>query len=133
MNYEFTLNIPAQTSSDSPLRERVSLTHGIVTKVGVFFIPDCAGYVGVRVKHREYVIWPTNPDAWYIRNEAGPEWEDSYDLTEPPHELVLEGYNDDDSYEHDVQFNFAVLPREGVLSEIWKRLTTARTPPKKVL
>lgn len=133
MNYEFTLTIPAQTSIDSPVRERVSLTHGIVTKAGIFFIPDCAGYAGVRVKHREYVIWPTNPDAWYVRNEGGPVWEESFDLTESPHELVLEGYNEDDSYPHDVQFNFAVMPRESVLSEIWKRLTAPKTPTRRTL
>ena len=128
MHYPYTITIPSGTTRDDPARLEIALTYGIIIQVGYFFIPDCAGYVGARVKHREHVVWPTNPDTWYVRNEGGESWEEDFDLTVAPHTLVLEGYNEDDSYEHEVEFSFTVKAPEGILSRVFQRLLT---PPAK--
>lgn len=133
MYFDSILTVAANTPIITPTPKRVILTYGIVTLVSIFFVPDCAGYVGVRVKRGGHVVWPTNTDTWFIRNDGEIKWQDNYDLTIRPHELVLEGYNLDDSYEHDVIFGFEIQPRENILSEIWRRVTTPKAPPKEEL
>lgn len=128
MFFEDTLTIPSGTTAADPARQVMILTSGLVILVDIFFVPDCAGLVGVRIKHREHVAWPTNTDTWIVRNESGPRWEEDYDLSVAPHELILEGYNEDDTYEHDVIFGFAVKTKENVLTEIWKDVLRPRLP-----
>lgn len=122
MYYEYTLTIPANTPSSAPVREVVSLCPGTITKVDIFFVPDCAGYVGVRVLRFEHQLWPTNPDVWFRRNEDGPDWEESFPLDDDPYELIVEGYNEDDSYAHDVILGFAVIPTAETMAGVFKKL-----------
>ncbi len=122
MHYPYTLTIPANTPIAAPVREEIQLTDGVIVQVGYFFIPDCAGYVGVRVKHRDTVLWPSGKDRWYIRNEGGESWPEDYPLTESPYFLTLEGHNLDDSYAHDVEFSFAIQLQASTLSRILKQL-----------
>lgn len=133
MYYHFTLNIPSGTTIAAPASLDVKLTHGIITKVNIFFVPDCAGYVGVRIKRFEHVAWPSNTDTWFIRNEGDIPWAEHFDLTVAPHTLTVEGYNEDDSYAHDVQFSFEVEARENVLSELFRVFTRRPTKVKEML
>ncbi len=128
MHYPYTLTIPANTPIATPVREEVQLTDGVIVQVGYFFIPDCAGYVGARIRHRDTVIWPSGKDRWYVRNEGGEFWPEDYPLTESPYFLTLEGYNLDDSYDHDVEFSFAVQPQTSILRRVFGKLLG---PPKK--
>jgi hypothetical protein len=124
MHFKFSINVPANTPSSAPVTQEIKLTKGTIIQVGYWFIPDCAGYVGTRVKLAEHVVWPTNPGEWYIRNEGGEVFPENYDLTQLPYKLTIEAYNEDDSYDHDVEWSFTVQPAELTLTGIFKRLFT---------
>jgi len=109
--FQHTITIPANTSQESPIKDRFKVSYGMVGHVDIFFIPDCAGLVGVRILHHGSVAFPTGGDGWFIRNEDGPKWDDEYLITTPPLELEIEGYNEDDTYDHKIQVGCSLLRR----------------------
>jgi hypothetical protein len=42
------------------------------------------------------------------------DWEEYYEVYQPPYELKIEGWNEDDTYGHTFDIFVAVLPRRGV-------------------
>lgn len=103
------LTISANTASTSPFSEVLVCSPGKVIGVEMLFPPGCVGLVGVRVKEFERVIWPTNPDEWIIADGETVEWQEDHDMIGAPWALTLEGYNDDDTFDHTIYFRFAML------------------------
>ncbi|MBA7584129.1 hypothetical protein ES708_26082 [subsurface metagenome] len=44
------------------------------------------------------------------------DWEEYYESYQPPYELKIKGWNDDDSYPHTFDVFVAILPRKAVLA-----------------
>lgn len=127
MLYRFDLTVPPRTPETSPYRRRVTLIPGRVHRVFAFFPPDSAGLLKAGVEHRGSKIWPSNPDGWLLGENLLWEWDESFDLTDDPPELVLVGYNEDDAYSHTVYFAFALLePRRAGLLERMARFMGVR-------
>jgi len=114
MFYDFRLVIPANTPKDSPKRERIRLTKGVIHKVEIRFPPGCAGLVHVVVRDLEQQVWPTNRDGDFSDDDYVISFVECYELEHPPFIFTLEGWNDDDTYDHTITFRFGILPREVV-------------------
>ena len=109
MIYTKELIIPANTLVTSPFSDTLGLVDGVVSEVNIMFPLGCKGLVGVRVYDFEHIVWPSNPDKWLVADGETIHWTDDYTLAGAPNTLTLEGYNNDDSYEHTVYFRFVVL------------------------
>ncbi|GAI08486.1 unnamed protein product [marine sediment metagenome] len=44
------------------------------------------------------------------------DWEEYYESYQPPYELKIKGWNDDDTYSHTFNVFVAILPRKAVLA-----------------
>jgi hypothetical protein len=106
MFYEFTLTIPANTPATAPVYDVVQLSPGTVSRVEIQFPRGCVGLVHVKVLRALHQVWPTNPDGNISSENANLSWSDDYDLSEPPYELTLVGYNLDDTFPHTITFRF---------------------------
>jgi hypothetical protein len=109
MFYEFALTIPANTPATSPLEQTVQLSPGTISYVEIQFPRGTVGLVHVRVRRTLHQVWPTNPDGDIAAEGVNVSWSDDYDLSEPPFELTLSGYNLDDSFPHTITFRFQVV------------------------
>jgi hypothetical protein len=114
MFYDFPLSIPANTPESSPEELEAKLTYGVITHVEVEFPLNTGGLARGRIFHEAHQVWPTNPDSWFRSDGRAIVWNERYELFEAPYTLVIQGYNEDDTFSHELIFRFEVLPPEAV-------------------
>lgn len=111
MFYEFDLTLPANTAEASPVTSVVKLAAGTLTRIGVQFPLGCKGLAHVYIRRALYQVYPVNPAGNVKADGAIIETDESYLLDQPPFEITLYGWNDDDSYSHTITFRFVLAPR----------------------
>ena len=116
MLYQATITIPKNTTSTNPTVITFGIAKGIITKFIVLPHPGHAGLAHLVILHHEHQIAPSTENM-DIHGDAPPIlWEDYYESYQPPFELKLKGWNDDDTYPHAFDVYVAILPRKAVLA-----------------
>lgn len=110
MFYEFDLTIPANTLAVSPVERSVFMDGGIIKQVEVQLPSGLRGMVFTVAWRGLHQVWPTNPDGKIKGDDARIVWGEDYDLTQPPHVILLRGWSPDTSYPHVVTWRFQVSP-----------------------
>jgi len=67
---------------------------------------------GVRMKYQEFQFWPMTGAVWFPSSQAALDFEERLVVRAAPLVLVIEGYNLDDTYSHDVWVGFNMLVDE---------------------
>ena len=116
MLFEKSITIPASTSSSSPTIAIMGIAHGIINKIMVRPRPGHAGLAHCVILHHEHQIAPSTEGMNFHGDTFPIDWEEYYESYQPPYELKLKGWNDDDTYEHTFDVYVAVLPRKGVIA-----------------
>ena len=102
MIFTVALVIPANTPIASPAAQVLKTTACTVKSVTVDFPLGTYWLVGTRVIYHTHQLYPTNPDAWLVAHGRSITFGDATAIVEAPQELMLEGYNLDDRYDHAV-------------------------------
>lgn len=114
MQYDYAIEIPANTIESDPLRVATPLNAGRLTKVSAYFPWGCAGLANIRIIHYEHQLYPTNSDAWLNGNDILIEFECAYDIEQGWQYFKVEGYNEAEDYPHTPIVSFVVLPISGL-------------------
>ena len=104
---EFT--IPVNTTIYQPKRLVLPVSIGTVERVWVRWHWGSANLCGVRGLYRTFVHWPLAIGEWFYSSPYPLEFAESLVLDQDPVELVLEGYNNDDTYPHSVWVGFNIM------------------------
>ena len=126
MFYDYALTIPANTAKGAPSEQEISLTHGVIHRVEIEFPAGCAGLAHLAIFLREFQLYPTNPDREFASDGYTIAFNDYFELFEPPHNLVIRGYNTDDTYSHTITVRIGVLPKD-VAEYVYGRRTKVDT------
>ncbi len=102
MSYELDFTIASGTPSGSPHEETLMIAPGTVTDVWITFPDGCADLAHVRFLYHTQQIWPYTRGAWFRGNGRTVHIRPNADLDEVPHELQIQGYNEDALYQHSV-------------------------------
>ncbi len=94
------LTIPSGTVSGSPASTTLDLDKGELRRIDVGFPPGCVGLVNVRVKEGTTDILPTTSGEWLGWNDIMMSFPVQYGVTADATTFTIEGYNDDDAYDH---------------------------------
>jgi hypothetical protein len=116
MLFEASFTIPANTSSSSPTTQILEVAHGIVSKIIVLPRPGHAGLAHCVILHHEHQIAPSTEGMSFHGDTFPIEWEEYYESYQPPYELKLKGWNEDDTYEHTFDIYVAILPRKAIIT-----------------
>jgi hypothetical protein len=100
MNYKTVISVPPNTGIYEPTELTFKLTQGTIIGGGVFLPWGCAGLVGIRLLRHNTQLYPLSPSEWYVGNDIQYSFEDNYELSTEPYELIIQGYNWDDTYNH---------------------------------
>jgi hypothetical protein len=126
--YTYSLTIPAGTSKADAEEERVQLSAGILSRVLVFFPPGCCNRVHAIIFYQGYQIEPWNRDGSFHWNDYAYDIECEHEIIAPDTEVTIKAWNDDDIYEHTLDFAFDVVQPEEVTTEgLLQRLLKALT------
>lgn len=116
MLFQASLTIPKNTTFAAPSKDTLYIARGIITK---FMIRPAAGHAGLAhltIWHASHQIAPST-EYMDLHGDAFPiDWEDYYEFYQPPYQLTLKGWNDDDTYPHTFDVFVAILPRKAILA-----------------
>lgn len=114
--FQASITIPKDTAKTSPETETLKIAHGIITKFMVRPRPGHAALAHLIIKHHEHQIAPSTEDMDLHGDTFPIDWEDYYESYQPPYELKLVGWNEDDTYPHTFDVYVAVLPRKAIIA-----------------
>ena len=115
MLFQGAITIPANTTAAAPVSVVFPIDMGEVTKVMVRPRPGHASLGHCVILFQEHQIWPS-VEGMDIHGDSFPiDWEEEYIVDQPPYDLKLVGWNDDDTYDH--TFDVYVAMKEQQLVE----------------
>ena len=110
MNYELRLVVPNSTLKAAPVEGTLKIHPGVVTRVRLLWPTGAAQLGHAQVFRFSKVLWPPYDDQDFTGNGLPIEWNEEYEIIEPPYELTVRAWNDDDTFPHTLTFGVAVLP-----------------------
>jgi hypothetical protein len=115
MLFEASITIPAARTWANPATVILPIGHGVITKIMVRPRPGHAGVAHCVIRHHEHQIAPSQ-ESMDFHGDAFPiDWEEDYEVSQPPYELKIEGWNDSTLYPHTFDVFVAVLDRQRTL------------------
>lgn len=118
MFYDYSFEIPANTTEARPERQDISLTHGIINRVEVGFPGGCVGMVHLIIRHGLHQLWPTNPDGSFNANRYNIPFSEYYPLLTEPYILNLYGWSPGTAHNHTLEIRIGILPEEVLMPEV---------------
>ncbi len=116
MLFQASITIPKNTTRASPTAVSLLIAKGIITK---FMVRSRAGHAALAhlvIYHGSHPIAPST-EGMDLHGDGFPiDWEDYYEFYQPPFELKLVGWNEDDTYPHTFDVFVAILPRRAILA-----------------
>lgn len=116
MLFQQSITIPKNTVKTSPTTAIMGVAHGIITKVMVRPRPGHAALGHMIIRHHEHQIAPSTENMDFHGDTFPIDWEEYYESYQPPYELKLVGWNEDDTYPHIFDVFVAVLPRKAIIA-----------------
>jgi len=117
-HFFFAKEFSAGKTKDTPERLEMEITSGIVHNVSLAFPAGCQYLTNARILRGATSIWPRNQGAFYAYENYTLEIQDFWPLLDGESELVLEGYNTDDSKTHEIRVAVQVSDPEFYFAEI---------------
>lgn len=105
---EYPFLLESGGSSDDPTRFQVQLVRGIVQPLEVIFPPGPAGLVGVRAYQGSHQLVPQRDTTWLTGDGITYPHATPIDLLAAPYTITVEGYNEDETYDHTIIFRFSI-------------------------
>ena len=116
MLFQASITIPKNTTYSGATEVNLKIAHGIITKIMVRPRPGHAALAHLIILHHEHQIAPSTENM-DLHGDAPPiDWEEYYESYQPPYELKLKGWNEDDTYPHTFDVYVAILPRKAILA-----------------
>jgi len=110
MFYNFRIVTPLNTSYANRLKTTLRLAKGTISQVSIFFPKTCDGMLRLQIFHGANQVYPFNTGEFFNpENETIP-FNDDYELSEPPFELVAHTWNLDSNFSHSVHIRLNVTP-----------------------
>ena len=119
MFYSVEIAVPANTTEASPVETRITVSHGVVTRAAFRPRPGHSGLCHARVFYHDHQLWPVSREEDLHGDTFPIEWPEYEELFIPPYELVVRSWNDDDTYSHTFDLDFALLPERVAAPVNW--------------
>ena len=116
MLFQASITIPKNTTKAAPTEETLELSHGIITKIMVRPRPGHAALAHLVILFRNFQIAPSKENMDFAGDTFPIDWEEYFEFYQPPYELRIQGWNDDDTYPHTFDVYVAVLPRKAIIA-----------------
>ena len=115
MLYTFAIIVPAGRAEATPLEQELNLCHGYIHRLNIRFPPGPQGMVYLAIYHREHQVWPNTPDEAFNGEDETVDSFEHFDLTEPPHNLLVRAWSPGTTYNHTITIRIGILPRAVLL------------------
>jgi len=117
MLYKKFRSVPANTTEDDPDWQKLKVTKGTIKQWVIFFDPEAANVLHVRVEYHGSSIMPWGGKDWLVGFFTDTPLDDNIELDGPPYELDIYAYNEDDSHPHEYYIHPILLREKPVTIE----------------
>lgn len=117
-HFFFAKTFTAGKTKSTPERIEMNITSGIVHDVVIDFPAGCQYLTNVRIIRGAMSVWPRNQGAFYAYEDYQIEIADFWPLLGGENQLVLEGYNIDDTENHTIRVALQVSDPELYFSQL---------------
>lgn len=135
MLFVANITVAKSTTEASPKSQVLKIAHGIISWVSVSFPPGCVGLAHCVILHHEHQVWPSTENMSLAGDTFPIEWNEYYESYQPPYELKVKAWNEDDTYQHIITVRIAVLPRKAIVAATitdWLKSAVNSLSPKRI-
>jgi len=134
--FDFAVSTPANTTEADPQRTDMPLVRGVIDQVQVHFPPGPQGLLHAVIYRAGSPLWPRNVGDSFASDDFPIVFSPFYELEAEPLQLTAVTWNEDDSYAHQVNIRFNVVPRDlvfpdraelGILEQLRRAILGRRT------
>jgi len=112
MLFHYTGAVPANTTTNNPLWEKLVVAKGTIIQWVLFQPEECADLLKFWVVYHGTQILPFNPDEWAYGFFVPTKIDEKIELPDSPYILDFYAINEDDSYSHEYHVYVNVEPAE---------------------
>ena len=123
MIFNYVLNIPANTPANEPVREIYKATYGLIYRIEILFPAGCAGLAYLRVLDGGHQVYPSNQGAYFNGDNNVVAFDDTLLSLVEPFEYVLEGYNLDTLFEHNIYVRLGIADKDIYMARFLPSIT----------
>lgn len=114
MNYDYSINIPANRPKINPYTQKLKLTYGVITRVIIIIPHGHTGLAHLQLLYHEFQMYPLNPGAAYHGSGVPIGFDERQAIFVTPFEFKARGWNTDDTYDHEFIVNITMMRPEDV-------------------
>jgi len=127
MLYKKLQSVPANTTAIAPNIQILPVTKGTIKQWIIFFDPEAANLLHLRVEYHGQSIIPWGGQDWVEGFFSDTPFEDNIELDGAPYELKITAYNEDDTNPHEYYVHPIIIRKEPVkvtegVEGLWERL-----------
>jgi hypothetical protein len=101
MIYGGTILTPLATPLTAPLDTVFSIQAGMIYVLKLYFPPGSSGLLHVQIFDSNYQAFPTTTGQSFSGDNIDFSFDETYDKSNPPWELIVRSWNDDTDYAHE--------------------------------
>jgi hypothetical protein len=116
MFYDFAVVVPAGTTQDDPVEQRLKLTAGVIIKADIEFPAGCRGYVYLVVNDDGHQVWPTNPSEQFNTEDFTISMLEIYPVLTEPFELRAIAWSPQTNYDHTITIRIDLIRIEDLVA-----------------
>lgn len=109
MIYVATIKTPHLTYQAAPVLTRVPITEGILYHAEFYFPPGPSGLVYAQLWDGSHQVFPSNEGEFFSGDNVNIAFDDMYPKENPPDELQVITWSDDDTYDQICVVRFSIL------------------------
>lgn len=118
MLYKFAYTIPKNTPPENPIKAKLKVTKGVLTRLHFEGHAGAKHVAGIKVFYQTHQIAPENADQW-VTWDFMPIYADYFlKLDQEPYELEFWLYNSSTQYSHEIIVYITILPWQAILPSI---------------
>lgn len=117
MLYKKFRSVPANTTADNPDWQKLKVTKGTIKQWVIFFDPEAANLLHVRVEYKGVSIMPWSGKDWIVGFFSDTPHMDNIELDASPYVLDIFAFNEDDSYPHEYYVHPIIIREKPVKIE----------------
>lgn len=102
-------SVPANTTESNPNWQKFRVEKGTIRQWIVFFDPESADLLHVRVFYQGSQILPFSQDKWLTAFFTDSPFEENIELNVPPYVLDIKAYNEDSRHPHEYFVHCVIL------------------------
>ncbi len=108
--YSLVFTVPRNTAETSPYEPKLPVSGGILHQVSILIPAGHAGLTGCAIDEGLHQIAPSNQNEWFKGDDVRFTYPEYIELPRDTRELVLRGFNLDDTYDHSFVIGVGIMP-----------------------